>query len=88
MWASIIPGRTVAVDRSVTAAPAGTAAGDQGPTLSIRFPRTTMAWSRRTVADVPSMSAPARITVTGAGAGVWASPADGNRNDSHQPHVS
>ena len=71
MWASIIPGRTVAPERSVTVAPAGTEAADHGPTLSIRLPRTTMAWSRRTDAEVPSMSVPARMTVTGAGGGAW-----------------
>ncbi len=67
MWASIIPGSTVDPDRSMTVAPAGATEADQAVIRSIRLPATTMAWSRRGVAEVPSISVPARITVTGAG---------------------
>src|SRR6186713_2371878 len=70
--ASIQPGVTVADDRSTTRAPAGAAAAGHGPTLWMRLPRTTIAWSRLTAEDVPSMSAPARITTVSGGGGAGA----------------
>ena len=48
----------------MTVAPAGIFAAAASPTLSMRLPRMTMTWSRRGVADFPSISVPARITVT------------------------
>src|ERR1700730_3366694 len=68
VWASISPGRTVARERSITAAPSGIFADAESPTLSIRFPRTTITWLRRGAEDFPSMSVPARITVTASAA--------------------
>src|SRR6185503_1263638 len=58
------PGRTVACDRSMVFAPSGAVKAPAGPTLSIRWPLTTMTWSFCGVSDRPSMSVPARITVT------------------------
>ncbi len=76
MWASTIPGITVDAERSMTAAPEGTAEALQAETRAIRLPETRMAWSRRGAAEVPSISVPARMTVTGAGLpGAWASAA-------------
>src|SRR5262245_38549223 len=64
VWASIMPGSTVALERSRTAAPAGIDAFDASETLSIKFPRITMTCSRRGAADFPSIRTPARMTVT------------------------
>src|ERR1700693_5452090 len=66
MWVceSISPGRTVACERSITFAPAGTCIEDALPTLAIRCPRTTITWSRFGWFASGSMSVPARITVT------------------------
>ena len=72
MCPSIIPGSTVAPERSITFAPAGAAAV---PTLSIRFPRMTMTWLVFAEPETPSISVPARMTVTGGGgAGSAAAP--------------
>src|ERR1700682_2511103 len=68
VWASISPGSTVARERSITVAPSGIFADAESPTLSIRFPRTTITWLRRGAEDFPSMSVPARITVTASAA--------------------
>lgn len=68
MWDSIRPGSTVARERSTTVAPSGTASSAAGPTRSMRPFRMRMAWSRRGAADVPSISTPARISVTEGGA--------------------
>src|ERR1700693_5069608 len=65
VWQSINPGRTVARDRSMTAAPGGIADLPASETLSIRLPRTTITWSRRGALAFPSIGTPARMTVTG-----------------------
>src|SRR5215471_8726409 len=70
VWVSIIPGSTVAAERSTTVAPAG-ALPVHGPTLSMRLPRTTIAWSRRADGETPSTSVPAwMMTIGDAGMGV------------------
>src|SRR5581483_3515583 len=63
VWQSIMPGSTVARDKSITLAPAGTLP----PMLSILLSRMTITWLWRTAFDVPPMSVPARITVAAVG---------------------
>src|SRR5271157_3059135 len=58
-----MPGRTVAFERSITLAPGGMAAEPASPTLSTRFPRTTIAWLRLVSPERGSIRFPARITV-------------------------
>src|SRR5258708_6323999 len=60
---SISPGSTVAEERSTTAAPAGICA-EPSATFSIRWPRTKINWFFRGAPPVPSINAPARMTVT------------------------
>src|SRR5579885_1018742 len=73
VWESMRPGRTVAFERSMRCAPEGTGA-EASATFSIFSPRMKMSWSLRGAELVPSMSVPARITVTEArsGSGDWA----------------
>src|SRR5262249_41404259 len=78
-----MPGSTVAPERSMTFAPAGRA---PVPTLSIRLPRMTMVWLLFAEPETPSMSVPARMTVTGGGAGGSAACAMGQTNDSTSIH--
>src|SRR6202162_6029145 len=65
VWQSINPGRTVARDRAMTAAPGVIADMPASETLSILSPRTTITWSRRGALAFPSIKTPARMTVTG-----------------------
>src|SRR6266540_4343969 len=66
VWQSMSPGSTVARDRSMTVAPGGIGALPGSETLSIRLPRMTITWPRRGALDLPSISVPARMTVTAA----------------------
>src|SRR6516165_3038856 len=61
---SIIPGSTVALDKSMTFAPAGALTVPSSPTASIFVPRTTMTWLCFGVSVRGSISVPARMTVT------------------------
>src|SRR5215831_16836456 len=65
MWVceSMSPGNTVLFERSITFAPEGIASPDP-LTLTIRSPRTKISWFFRGVSLTPSISVPARITVT------------------------
>ncbi len=65
--ASIRPGRTVQPERSMTWVVSGVVRDTQAVTLSMRLPRTTIAWSRRGAVDEPSIRVPARMTVRASG---------------------
>src|SRR5437660_376561 len=69
VWLSIRPGSTVALERSIRVPPGGNLLVAASVTLSIRLPRITITWLRRGESDLPSISTPARITVTGRSAG-------------------
>src|SRR3954467_14913494 len=68
MWvcASTMPGMTVALERSITFAPAGRVNDAASETLWILLPFRTMTWLCFAEFEVPSIGPPARMTV------VWA----------------
>src|ERR1700743_620585 len=63
VWESMSPGRTVALERSITLNPVGGWAG-AGETFTMRSFLMKMSWFLSGAAEVPSIRTPARIMVS------------------------